>query len=339
MDAVMSEAVRPSPPVDGLQLPVDGLRPSVEGVPPAADRVSAPARPPVADPRTAPGLLAGAREQDRYRFYRWLREEHPLSYDPDIGAWLLSRHRDVAAALADPRFTQGHRPGDAACAGHRGGVPQALRDVVARTSSVLARRIARRQQADLVEEFCRLLPTGALGVCGRRAGVVALAGRCVAQLSLRERALASFLANVLDHPDQLAALRACPGLIGRAWAESLRRDPPVLVALRRTAIEVRVSGGTIPAGAAVACLIGAAGRDPERFREPDRFDPMRDDPGQLTFGPRECPAVRLAALEAEYGLRALFDAMPRLRWADGFRPVAAGLVTRAPRSLLVRPGG
>ncbi len=289
--------------------------------------------------RALPTLLSQPREQDPHLLYRRLREEHPLTYDRSIGAWLLSRYADVAAALRDPRFTDGYRPGDRPCAQHRGQVPPVLREVVERTSYVLARRIARREQADLVEEFCRWLPTGALGVRGQRAGAVALAGKCVAQLSVRERALASFFANVLDHPDQLAALRAAPELTARAWAESLRRDPPVLVVLRRASIEVRVSGGTIPAGAAVACLLGAAGRDPERFPDPDRFDLTRDDPGQLTFGPGACPAVHLAALEAEYGLRALFEAMPRLRWADGFRPVATGLLTRSPRSLLVRPRG
>ncbi|MEU3922216.1 cytochrome P450 [Streptomyces sp. NPDC029004] len=286
-----------------------------------------------------PLLLIHASEQDPYRHYRLLRDAYPLVHDHSIGAWLLSRHADVAAALTDPRFTHGHRPGDPPCEAHRGSLPQAVRDVVERTAYVLARRIARRQQADLVEEFCRWLPTGAVGMRGRGARGLVVAGTCVAQLSLRERALASFLANVLDHPDQLATLREHPELIGRAWAESLRRDPPVLVVLRRASVDVEVSGGTIPAGADVACLIGAAGRDPERFRDPDRFDVLREDPGQLTFGPGDCPAVQLAALEARYGLRALLDAMPGLRRADGLRPAASGLLTRAPGTLLVRPCG
>ncbi|TQK51206.1 pulcherriminic acid synthase [Streptomyces sp. SLBN-118] len=286
-----------------------------------------------------PLLLVHASEQDPYHHYRLLRDAYPLVHDPSIGAWLLSRHADVSLALTDPRFTQGHRPGDPPCDAHRGSLPQAVREVVERTAYVLARRIARRQQADLVEEFCRWLPTGAVGVRGRGARGILVAGSCVTQLSLRERALASFLANVLDHPGQLATLREHPELIGRAWAESLRRDPPVLIVLRRAVAEVAVSGGTIPAGADVACLIGAAGRDPERFREPDRFDPLRDDRGQLTFGPGDCPAVQLAAMEAEYGLRAVLDAMPGLRRAEGPRPPATGLLTRAPRTLLVRPCG
>ncbi|MEV5199953.1 cytochrome P450 [Streptomyces sp. NPDC053720] len=261
---------------------------------------------------------------------------------------------------------------------------------IERTAYVLARRIAGRQQADLVEEFCRWLPLGAApGTSARRyagwlsglmpgttpgiarstrpgaapaiahgtppaiahgtppgiahstpPGIAALiaATPCTRHTGLRETALASFLANVLDAPDLLAALRAVPALADRAWTESLRRDPPVQVVLRRTVTEVTLSGGTLPAGADVACLIGAAGRDPERFAAPDLFDPFRGDQGRSLTGPASCPAVLLGRLEARHGLRALLDAMPRLRWADGFRPAGTGLLTRGPRALLVRPG-
>ncbi|MFJ9372738.1 hypothetical protein [Streptomyces sp. NPDC101455] len=58
------------------------------------------------------------------------------------------------------------------------------------------------------------------------------------------RALAWFLANLLDHPGQLEVLRVRPGLMAGAWAESPRRDPPLHVVLRRAAEPV----GAIPAG-------------------------------------------------------------------------------------------
>ncbi|MFF3780976.1 cytochrome P450 [Streptomyces sp. NPDC001933] len=247
-------------------------------------------------------------------------------------------------------------------------VPRHMAARIERTAYVLARRIACRQQADLVEEFCRWLPFGAApGVsarrytdrlsgttpgiaCGTAPGIAydpppgavtataTAATPCTRHTGLRERALASLLANVLDAPDLLTALRVEPALADRAWTESLRRDPPVQVVLRRTVTEVTLSGGTLPAGADVACLIGAAGRDPERFAAPDLFDPFRRDQGRSLTGPVSCPAVLLGRLEARQGLRALLDAMPRLRWADGFRPAGTGLLTRGPRALLVRPG-
>lgn len=69
------------------------------------------------------------------------------------------------------------------------------------------------------------------------------------------RALATFLANLLDHPGQLDAIRDRPELADGAWAESLRRDPPLHVVPRRALETI----GPIPAGATVACLLGAAG--------------------------------------------------------------------------------
>ncbi|MER7517868.1 cytochrome P450 [Streptomyces sp. NPDC126499] len=302
--------------------------------------------------RVAPSPLEPGTSRDPYRTYRVLREEFPLTHDPLLRAWVLSRYADVASALTDARFTHGHRPGDPPCADTHTDVDEAeLREVAERTAFVLARRIADRPQADLVADFCHWLPAGTVAaavgvpyrdmmrlVRGRAAS--ALAGQCTGQIAVREKALAGFLADVLTDPDLVAALRDAPsGLVARAWTESLRREPPVQMVMRRARGDIRVTGGTIPAGAPVALLIGAAGRDPERFRDPDRYDLLRDDPGQLTFGSGYCPAVTLAALEAEYAVRALFGAMPRLRLADGFRPERTGLVTRAPRSLLVRPAG
>ncbi|MGW2013885.1 cytochrome P450 [Streptomyces sp. NPDC001927] len=326
--------------------------PSAAAWPAATGGSAATDRRPPTSRTAAPSPLDPGGTRYPHRVHRVLREEFPLTYDPLLRAWVLSRYADVATALTDARFTHGHRPGDPPCARSHVDVDEAeLRSVAARTAHVLARRIADRPHADLVADFCHWLPAGtvaaAVGVpyrdmmrLVRGRAAAALAGQCTGQIAVREKALASFLANVLADPDHARELHAAPsGQLARAWTESLRRDPPVQIAVRRTAAEVRVSGGTIPAGEPVALLIGAACRDPERFREPDRYDPLRDDPGQLTYGSGACPAVLLAGLEAEYAVRALLDAMPRLRLADGFRPERTGLITRAPKSLLVRPGG
>ncbi|TXS34744.1 cytochrome P450, partial [Streptomyces sp. t39] len=92
-----------------------------------------------------------------------------------------------------------------------------------------------------------------------------------------DKAIACIFANLLAHPEQLAAVREDRSLIDRAFAETLRYTPPVHMIMRQTAAEVTVSGGTIPAGATVTCLIGAANRDADRYRDPDRFDIFRDD--------------------------------------------------------------
>ncbi|MBT2444296.1 cytochrome P450 [Streptomyces sp. ISL-36] len=343
------------PPMGPTPAPPLSPRPRSVPTTPSAARART-ARPTTAEAAVArtvaPSPLDPGVTRDPHGVHRVLREEFPLTYDPLLRAWVLSRYADVAAALTDARFTHGHRPGDPPCAQSHVEVDEAeLRSVTARTAYVLARRLVDRPQVDLVADFCHRLPAGTVAaavgvpyrdmmrlVRGRAAS--ALAGQCTGQISVREKALASFLANVLADRAWATTFQDAPaGRIARAWTESLRRDPPVQIAVRRTCAEVRVSGGTIPAGESVALLIGAAGRDPERFRDPDRYDPQRDDPGQLTYGGGACPAVLLAGLEAEYALRALLDTMPRLRLADGFRPERAGLITRAPRTLLVRPGG
>ncbi|MGW3464527.1 cytochrome P450, partial [Streptomyces olivaceoviridis] len=163
-----------------------------------------------------------------------------------------------------------------------------------------------------------------------------------------DKAIAGILANLLSHPDQLAAVRADRSLIPAAFAETLRYTPPVHMIMRQSATEVEVTGGTIPAGATVTCLIGAANRDERRYRDPDRFDIFRDDltttsafsaaADHLAFalGRHFCVGALLAKAEVEVGLNQLLDAMPDLRLAEGHELVEHGVFTRGPKTLPVR---
>ncbi|MFR9673280.1 cytochrome P450 [Streptomyces sp. TR02-1] len=163
-----------------------------------------------------------------------------------------------------------------------------------------------------------------------------------------DKALASIFANLLQHPEQLEAVRADRGLIPRAFAETLRLTPPVHMIMRQSATEVTLSGGTIPAGATVTCLIGAANRDGDRYHEPDRFDIFREDLTTTTafsaaadhlafaLGRHFCVGALLAKAEVETGVGQLLDAMPDLRLEEGFTPTERGVFTRAPSALPVR---
>ncbi|THA23995.1 cytochrome P450 [Streptomyces sp. RKND-216] len=162
-----------------------------------------------------------------------------------------------------------------------------------------------------------------------------------------DKAIAGIFANLLTHPEQLAAVRADRSLIPKAFAETLRYTPPVHMIMRQSATDVALSGGTIPAGATVTCLIGAANRDEARYRDPDRFDIHRDDlstgnafsaaADHLAFalGRHFCVGALLAKAEVEIGVGQLLDAMPDVRLADGFDPVEQGVFTRGPKSLPV----
>ncbi|MFJ4695089.1 cytochrome P450 [Streptomyces sp. NPDC088766] len=163
-----------------------------------------------------------------------------------------------------------------------------------------------------------------------------------------DKAIAGIFANLLQHPEQLAAVREDRGLIARAFAETLRHTPPVHMIMRQSAAEVTLSCGVVPAGATVTCLIGAANRDENRYRDPDRFDIFRDDlttttafsaaADHLSFalGRHFCVGALLAKAEVEIGVGQLLDAMPDLRLADGAELVEQGVFTRGPQTLPVR---
>lgn len=82
--------------------------------------------------------------------------------------------------------------------------------------------------------------------------------------------------------------------------EVLRYDSPVQVTTRTARNDTDVSGTSIPAGAGIVLLLGAANRDPARFPEPDRFDPSRTGNKPLSFGAGAhiCLGNSLARLEA-----------------------------------------
>ncbi|NEC03442.1 cytochrome P450 [Streptomyces anulatus] len=163
-----------------------------------------------------------------------------------------------------------------------------------------------------------------------------------------DKAIAGIFTNLLRHPEQLEAVRADRTLIPRAFAETLRYTPPVHMIMRQSATEVALGGGTVPAGSTVTCLIGAANRDEDRYRNPDAFDIFREDltatnafsaaADHLAFalGRHFCVGALLAKAEVEIGVGQLLDAMPDLRLADGFDPVEHGVFTRGPQSLPVR---
>ncbi|MFC5749262.1 cytochrome P450 [Actinomadura rugatobispora] len=160
-----------------------------------------------------------------------------------------------------------------------------------------------------------------------------------------DKAISALFANLLAHPDQLAAVREDRGLIPQAFAETLRFTPPVHMIMRQPAEDVELSGVAIPAGSTVTALIGAANRDPDRYADPDRFDLFRSDltttnafsaaADHLAFalGRHFCVGALLAKTEVEVGANMLLDAMPDVRLAEGAAPVERGVFTRGPGAL------
>ncbi|MFJ2907566.1 cytochrome P450 [Streptomyces sp. NPDC087212] len=142
--------------------------------------------------------------------------------------------------------------------------------------------------------------------------------------------------TLLDHPDQLAAVRADLTKVEGAVEEVARFDGPALLAIRRFPVEdVTVGGVTIPAGETVMLSLASANRDPARFRDADRLDVGREDGGHLALGHgiHYCLGAPLARLEAQIALSTLLRRFPGLeldvprdevRWRPSIR--ARGLV-------------
>ncbi|MFF3013674.1 cytochrome P450 [Streptomyces sp. NPDC057939] len=126
--------------------------------------------------------------------------------------------------------------------------------------------------------------------------------------------------NLLRHPDQLAALRADPGLLDGAVEEMLRHDGPVTTAAFRYAAEpLEIAGVRIPAGDSVMLSLAAASRDPEHFADPDRFDIRRAPRGHLAFGHgiHHCLGAPLARVEGRIAVETLLRRLPDLAPAAG----------------------
>jgi hypothetical protein len=124
------------------------------------------------------------------------------------------------------------------------------------------------------------------------------------------------LATLFRHPEELARLRAEPGLLPKAVEECLRFDTSVQIAARAALAPVELSGAPIKPGDTLYLALGAANRDPAVFDEPDRFrlDRPESTPKALAFGggAHYCLGARLARIELETALETLFRRLPRL---------------------------
>ena len=116
------------------------------------------------------------------------------------------------------------------------------------------------------------------------------------------------------HPEQLAELRASPGLMPRAVEEMLRYDSSVQLTGRTALTDLEFGGQPIARGEQVLALIAAANRDPAVFTDPDRFDITRDEAKPLSFGGgiHFCLGAQLARIEADEALRVLLERLPGL---------------------------
>ncbi|MGI9597064.1 MAG: cytochrome P450, partial [Acidimicrobiales bacterium] len=117
------------------------------------------------------------------------------------------------------------------------------------------------------------------------------------------------------NPGAVRQLRQEPALIRNAVEEFLRFDSPIQATDRTVVEDFTVGNRTVPAGAIVLVLFGAANRDPRRYDCPNELRLDRHDPRPISFGHgiHHCVGAALARLEAAAVIPAFVDAFPNFR--------------------------
>jgi cytochrome P450 len=117
--------------------------------------------------------------------------------------------------------------------------------------------------------------------------------------------VAGGLLALLDHPDQMAMLRADFDLLPTAVEEMVRWTSPSPSKRRTATRDVTLGGCPVEAGQKVQIWEGSANRDAAVFADPDVFDVTRKPNPHLGFGQgvHYCLGANLARLE----LRVLFE--------------------------------
>jgi len=143
--------------------------------------------------------------------------------------------------------------------------------------------------------------------------------------------------TLLRNPDELAKLRDNPDRVTRVVEEVLRFEPPVQFITRFALADIEIGGVRIPRGSGIRLMLAAGNRDPERFVDPDRFDPDRPDNEHLGFsgGIHYCVGAPLARIEGQVALAVLARRLVNPRLVEDpplYRPNA---VLRGPSHLPV----
>ena len=122
------------------------------------------------------------------------------------------------------------------------------------------------------------------------------------------------LLALLEHPDQLARLRADPGLLPTAIEELMRFDSPLQLFERTATEDVEIAGVTVERGQKIAALLGSANRDPAVFADADVLDVGRTDNPHISFGAgvHFCIGAPLARVELQASFGALLSRASRL---------------------------
>jgi cytochrome P450 len=119
---------------------------------------------------------------------------------------------------------------------------------------------------------------------------------------------------LLEHPEQLAKLRADLSLLPNAVEELHRYDAAILQIARRAKEDIDLGDHVIRAGQLVFGFLLAANRDAAVYTNPDTLDITRPDLRHLGFGfgIHTCLGIAIARMELQVALEAVVTRLPNL---------------------------
>lgn len=141
---------------------------------------------------------------------------------------------------------------------------------------------------------------------------------CIFLLNAGHETTTSLVGNavglLLDHPDQLALLRADPSTTASMVEEALRMESPLQLGNRLAGADLDLGDVVLPKGTYIHTSIAGANRDPAHFEDPDRFDITRRPNRHIAFiaGIHVCLGATLARMEGQIAIGGLARRFPKL---------------------------
>ncbi len=141
--------------------------------------------------------------------------------------------------------------------------------------------------------------------------------------------LSGGLLALLEHPQQLAQLRADPSLVPQARDELLRWVSPVIYMRRTATQDLVLAGQKIHQGDKVVMYYGSANRDEQAFALADRFDIHRKPTRHLAFGhgTHVCLGQHIARAEIDAMLTEVIGRLDNLALKEPPRWLASNFIS------------